>query len=102
MTATAYRRQAPAYREWLLARAAGHADAFADLVGAEAAVTAWRRHYDRRRVKGDRHSSALRNTFNRMLGCLRERRTYDEFATVPPSDNQPRPRVLPPDTVDAA
>ncbi|MEU4834101.1 tyrosine-type recombinase/integrase [Streptosporangium sp. NPDC023615] len=43
-TVTAYRRQAAAYRDWLLARAAEHADAFVDLVGAEAAVTAWRRH----------------------------------------------------------
>ncbi len=43
-TVTAYRRQALAYREWLLGRAAEHADAFVDLVGAEAAVTAWRRH----------------------------------------------------------
>jgi transposase len=29
-----------------------------------------RAHYDRRRAIGDRHNSALRNTFNRMLGCL--------------------------------
>ncbi|MFG1928738.1 IS110 family transposase [Cryptosporangium sp. NPDC048952] len=29
-----------------------------------------RNHYDRRRALGDRHSSALRHTFNRMLGCL--------------------------------
>ncbi|GAA2986419.1 hypothetical protein GCM10017559_02560 [Streptosporangium longisporum] len=43
-TVTAYRRQAIAYRDWLLTRAAEHADAFVDLVGAEAAVTAWRRH----------------------------------------------------------
>ncbi|GAA3509775.1 integrase/recombinase XerC [Streptosporangium album] len=43
-TVTAYRRQAIAYRDWLLAHAAEHADAFVDLVGAEAAVTAWRRH----------------------------------------------------------
>ncbi|WP_329429477.1 hypothetical protein OG339_12785 [Streptosporangium sp. NBC_01495] len=42
-TVTAYRRQVLAYREWLLARAAEHADAFVDLVGAEVAVTAWRR-----------------------------------------------------------
>ncbi|MER6831966.1 tyrosine-type recombinase/integrase [Streptosporangium sp. NPDC000563] len=42
-TVTAYRRQAIAYRDWLLAHAAEHADAFVDLVGAEAAVTAWRR-----------------------------------------------------------
>ncbi|WP_329430529.1 hypothetical protein OG339_21510 [Streptosporangium sp. NBC_01495] len=43
-TVTAYQRQALAYRDWLLAQAAEHADAFVDLVGAEAAVTAWRNH----------------------------------------------------------
>jgi len=43
-TVTAYRRQAIAYRDWLIAHAAEHVDAFVDLVGAEAAVTAWRRH----------------------------------------------------------
>ncbi|MFI6508037.1 hypothetical protein ACIBCT_10570 [Streptosporangium sp. NPDC050855] len=34
-TVTPYRRQALAYREWLLAWAAEHADAFVDLVGAD-------------------------------------------------------------------
>lgn len=29
-----------------------------------------RAHYDRRREAGDRHASALRNLFNRYLGCL--------------------------------
>jgi transposase len=29
-----------------------------------------RAHYDRRREAGDRHASALRNLFNRFLGCL--------------------------------
>ncbi|WP_406312212.1 tyrosine-type recombinase/integrase [Streptosporangium sp. NBC_01639] len=43
-TVTAYRRQALTYRDWLAGHAAAHADAFVDLVGAEAAVTAWRRH----------------------------------------------------------
>ena len=48
-TVTAYRRQARAYLAWLAEHADGHPDAFADLVGAEAAVTAWRRHLlDRR------------------------------------------------------
>ncbi|MER6831972.1 tyrosine-type recombinase/integrase [Streptosporangium sp. NPDC000563] len=42
-TVTAYRRQTLVYRDWLLAHASEHADAFVDLVGAEAAVTAWRR-----------------------------------------------------------
>ncbi|MCW2943166.1 MAG: Integrase/recombinase XerC [Actinomycetia bacterium] len=40
----AYKRQTAAYLTWLGERAAEHPDAFADLVGAEAAVTAWRRH----------------------------------------------------------
>lgn len=43
-TVKAYRRQAGAYVTWLAAHTADHADAFADVVGAEAAVTAWRRH----------------------------------------------------------
>ncbi|MEV0688247.1 hypothetical protein AB0I35_30750 [Nocardia sp. NPDC050378] len=43
-TVTAYRRQTSAYVAWLHTRAAEHSDAFADAVGAEAAVTAWRRH----------------------------------------------------------
>jgi transposase len=33
-------------------------------------ATGPRAHYDHRRQVGDRHASALRNTFNRMLGCL--------------------------------
>jgi len=43
-TITAYRRQAAAYVAWLAAHTAEHPDAFADAVGAEAAITAWRRH----------------------------------------------------------
>jgi site-specific recombinase XerD len=43
-TVTAYRRQAAAYVAWLAGHTAEHPDAFADAVGAEAAVTAWRRH----------------------------------------------------------
>ena len=27
-------------------------------------------HYDRRREAGDKHAAALRNLFNRFLGCL--------------------------------
>jgi len=42
-TATAYRRQVGGYLAWLHAHAGEHPDAFADLIGAEAAVTAWRR-----------------------------------------------------------
>jgi integrase len=39
----AYRRQARAFVDWLNQNAAEHGDAFQDTVGAEAAVTAWRR-----------------------------------------------------------
>jgi integrase/recombinase XerC len=42
-TVRAYRRQAAAYAAWLAANASAHGDAFADLVGAEGAVTAWKR-----------------------------------------------------------
>ena len=43
-----------------------------------------RAQYDHRRAEGDRHSSALRNTFNRMLGCLQKRKAYDDYAAFPP------------------
>ncbi|MGI8331330.1 tyrosine-type recombinase/integrase [Actinomadura scrupuli] len=43
-TVKAYRRQTTAYVAWLTGHADRHLDAFADLVGAEAAVTAWRKH----------------------------------------------------------
>jgi hypothetical protein len=43
-TVKAYRRQSAAYVTWLTSRAADHSDAFTDVVGAEAAVTAWRKH----------------------------------------------------------
>lgn len=57
--------------------AAGYVWAFASL-----RAPGPRTHYDRRRDIGERHSSALRNTFNRMLGCLHHclatRQLYDE------------------------
>lgn len=43
-TVKAYRRQTSAYVTWLTARADQHPDALADVVGAEAAVTAWRKY----------------------------------------------------------
>jgi integrase len=43
-TVRAYKRQAAAYADWLAGHADAHGDAFADLVGAEGAVTAWKRH----------------------------------------------------------
>jgi integrase len=42
-TVRAYKRQAAAYVTWLAINADAHGDAFADLVGAEGAVTAWKR-----------------------------------------------------------
>lgn len=42
-TVKAYKRQTAAYASWLAGHAADHGDAFADLVGAEGAVTTWRR-----------------------------------------------------------
>jgi integrase len=49
-TVTAYRRQCIAYIAWLGLHATDHLDAFADTIGAEAAVTAWRRHLLRRKA----------------------------------------------------
>ncbi|MFI7074946.1 tyrosine-type recombinase/integrase [Micromonospora sediminicola] len=43
-TTKAYRARARAYATWLGQHAGEHPDAFVDQVGAEAAVTAWRRH----------------------------------------------------------
>jgi integrase len=43
-TVRAYKRQAAAYVAWLAVNAGAHGDAFADLVGAEGAVTAWKRN----------------------------------------------------------
>ena len=61
--------------------AAGYVWAFASLKAAGP-----RAHYDHRRQTGDRHSSALRNTFNRMLGCLHHcvqtGQHYDESAAL--------------------
>ena len=42
-TVRAYKRQAGAYVTWLAASADAHGDAFTNLVGAEGAVTAWKR-----------------------------------------------------------
>lgn len=43
-TTKAYRARARSYAAWLGEHAGEHPDAFVDQVGAEAAVTAWRRH----------------------------------------------------------
>lgn len=47
-----------------------------------------RKHYDRRRqAHADRHAAALRNLFNRLLGCLHQclttRKPYDELKAFP-------------------
>ncbi|MFF4414487.1 hypothetical protein ACFYY8_18325 [Streptosporangium sp. NPDC001559] len=49
-TAKAYKRQTSAYTAWMIAHADDHDDAFADVVGAEATLTAWRRHLTGTRV----------------------------------------------------
>ena len=66
--------------------AAGYVWSFAALASPGA-----RAHYDRRRAVGDRHASALRHLFNRMLGqlhhCLVTGRLYDETAAFPGDDD---------------
>ena len=61
-TVMAYKRQTRAFAAWLTDRAAEPPDAFADVVGAEAAVTAWRRH-----LLGDRAKPA---TVNQALAAV--------------------------------
>jgi len=62
----------------------GYQWAFATLIPSPGA----RAHYDRRRGSGERHNAALRNLYNRLLGCLHhcllERQLYNEqHAFVP-------------------
>ncbi|MFL1897703.1 IS110 family transposase [Streptomyces tauricus] len=63
--------------------AAGYVWSFASLTASAGA----RAHYDRRRTTGDRHISALRNLFNRMIGCLHhclaKQVHYDETMAFP-------------------
>ncbi len=44
-------------------------------------------HYDRRRAAGDKHAAAMRNVFNRFLGCLyhclQTHQTYAEERAFP-------------------
>jgi hypothetical protein len=69
--------------------AAGYVWTFAALAKSPASRTL----YDNRRVTGDRHSSALRNLFNRYLSCLfhclATRQTYDETKAFPASPLRP-------------
>jgi transposase len=63
--------------------AAGYIWAFAALTASPGA----RAHYDRRKDKGDRHTSAQRNLFSRLLGCLHHclitGQEYDETIAFP-------------------
>jgi hypothetical protein len=62
-----------------------------------------RAHYDRRRDAGDRHASALRNLFGRMLGCLHHclatGQHYDEVTAFPPAPGNFRTQL---DTLTAS
>ena len=55
-----------------------------------------KQHYDRRRAAGDKHAAALRNVFNRFLGCLyhclQTGQTFDPakaFPTTSAPDREP-------------
>ncbi|MEU4539975.1 tyrosine-type recombinase/integrase [Streptosporangium sp. NPDC023825] len=61
-TVKAYRRQSSAHVAWLAEHGVDHDDAFADLVGAGAAVTAWREH-----MMGARRAPA---TINQALAAV--------------------------------
>ena len=61
-TVTAYRRQCGAYVTWLGMHADEHPDAFTDVIGAEGAVTAWRRQL--------LHEKAAASSINQGLAAL--------------------------------
>jgi hypothetical protein len=72
--------------------AVGYIWAFAAITASPGA----RAHYDRRKHHGDRHSSALRNLYNRFLGCLfhclTTREPYNQniaFSDVEPGGSHP-------------
>jgi transposase len=48
---------------------------------------AWRAHYQRRRAAGERHTAALRNVFNKLIGklhhCLATGQLYDSDLALP-------------------
>jgi transposase len=73
---------------------AGYQWAFAALTASPGAHA----HDQRRRAAGDAHAAALRNLFNRLLGCLHHcpqtRQPYQEQAAfIHRSDTNSRPRV---------
>jgi transposase len=51
--------------------------------------------YDRRRAAGDRHAAAMRNVFNRLLGCLhhclRTGQAFDPAKAFPLPESHPEP-----------
>lgn len=51
--------------------------------------------YDRRRAAGDRHAAAMRNVFNRLLGCLHHclqtGQAFDPARAFPPPESHPEP-----------
>ncbi|MEU1180853.1 transposase [Streptomyces sp. NPDC005820] len=65
--------------------AAGHMWTFAALRSAEP-----RAHYDRRHDGGERHTAALRNLFNKLLGCLYHCLRTDTFCNPGRAFRQPR------------
>lgn len=54
-----------------------------------------KQHYDRRRAAGDKHAAALRNLYNRFLGCLyhclQTGQTFDLDKAFPTHAAQPEP-----------
>jgi transposase len=69
----------------------GHQWAFSALTASAGART----HYQRRRATGDAHTAALRNLFNRLLGCLyhclQTNQLYQEETAFAPSQPQQLP-----------
>jgi transposase len=70
--------------------AAGYVWAFGALPAPQIKV-----HYDRRRAAGDKHAAALRNLFNRFLGCLyhclQTGQTFDLDKAFPTHLSHPEP-----------
>ena len=69
--------------------AVGYLWAFSALTASPGART----HYDKRKTTGDRHTTAQRNLFNRLLGCLHHclqtRQHYNENTAFPTTHNNP-------------